>query len=274
MEGYPMNKITTAQKLWHLPIAIALCTISGNASAFPGGNNSFFGGSNNGCGADWPAWTPMYWMEEMADMMGNDNKNNCYPNQQAYGAYPQATYNPYATMAAPQARQYQQPAVSQAPYQAAYTQRALLPYALAQGRTPRRLASPWSGMTSPSSALPFSSVLGGQQGGFSNLLGGRKSTGFMPFSRGFGSSNPFSSMSPMSSFGSPFGAGMNPMSMGGMGMNPMSMGMSPMGMGMNPMSMGGMGMNPMSMGMPGMSGMGMSPFGGSPFGGSSFMPKF
>ena len=263
-----MNKITTARKWCHLPIAIALCSISGSALAFPGGNNSFFGGANNGCGTNWPAWTPMYWMEEMADMMGNSNSNNCYPNQQAYGAYPQSVYNPYIARANPQTRQYRQTAIPPRSYlQAAYTQRALLPYALAQGRTPRKLASPWSGMTSRSSGFPFRSVLGGQQGVFGNPFGGRKSSSFMPFSNGFGSSNPLSSMSPMGSFGSPFGGGMNPMSMGGMGMP----GMSPMGgIGMNPMSMGGMG-------MPGISPMsGMNPMGRgfSPYGGSSFMPRF
>jgi len=257
-----MNKIATVRQLWHLPIAIALCSISGSASAFPGGNNSFFGGSNNGCGTNWPVWTPMYWMEEMTDMMGNNNRNNCYPNQQAaYGAYPQSAYNPYAVTASPQIRQYQQALISrQTPSQAAYIQRALLPYALAQGRVPRKLASPWSGMTSRSTRFPFSSTFGRQQGGFSNLFGGRRNTSFMPFSNGFGSSNPFSSMSPMGSYGSPFGGGMNPMSMGGLGMSPMTMGVP----GMSPMS--GMGMSPM--------GGGFSPFGGSPFGGSSFMPKF
>ena len=254
-----MNKITTARKLYYLPIAIALCTVSSSALAFPGGNNNFFASNNNGCGTDWPAWTPMYWMEEMADMMRNNNNNNCYPNP-AYGAYPPTGYNPYAAVISPQARQYQAQvaAAYRNPYQAAYTQRALLPYALAQGRAPRQLAYPWSGMTSRNAGFPFSSAMGGQQGRFSQLFGGRRNTSFMPFSRGFGSSNPFTSMSPMGSFGSPFGGGMSPMS--GMGMSPMGMGLP----GMSPMS--GMGMSPM--------GGGFSPFGGSPFGGSSFMPKF
>ena len=277
-----MNKIILAAKLWHLPVTLALCTASSSAMAFPGGNNSFFG-SNNGCGTDWPAWTPMYWMEEMADMMGNGNNNNCFPNQ-AYGAYPPQAYNPYAASTIPpQTRQYQAATYPNSYQRRAYVQRAASPYGLAQNPALRRSTSPWSGMTSRTSGLPFSSAFGGQRGGFSNLFGGRRSSGFSPFSSGFGSSNPFSSMSPMSSFGSPFGGGMSPM---GMGMNPMSMGgmgmpgMSPMsGMGMpgiNPMSMGGMGMPGMSpMGGMGMSPMsGFSPFGGSPFGGSSFMPKF
>ena len=247
-----MNKITVAKSLWHLPIAIAFCTMSGSALAFPGDNNPFFGGSNNGCGTDWPVWTPMYWMEEMVDAMRNNSSyDNCYPFQ-AYGAYPPQTYNPYAPAITPaQAMQYR---IARNPAQIlAYRQRALSPYALRAYPLLRQQISPWSGIRSRTSSFPFSTAFGGQRGSLSNLFGGRKNSSIMPFSSGFGSSNPFSSVSPMGSFGSPFGAGMSPLGMGGMGMP-----------GMSPMS--GMGMSPM--------GGGFSPFGGSPFGGSSFMPKF
>lgn len=245
-----MNKIDTRMLS---PLSFtALLAISNSAMAFP--NNNFFG-SNNGCGNDWPVWTPMYWMEEMS----GSNNNNCYPS--TYRGYPQQQYpaSPYSANA------YQA-----SPYQGYYQQSQQLPYsAYGLRQSPAmysRLATanPWAARSAQSSSMPFNNMWG------NSFSGNRSSSAFSPFSRGFSSNpfssmssggfgtNPFSSMSPMGGFGSP------------MGMN--SMGMSPMGMGVPGMSpLGGMGMSPMS----GMSPMGgMSPFGSSPFGGSSFMPRF
>lgn len=59
---------------------LAFASISFNAQAFWGSNNNGWGNngwSNNGWGNGWPAWTPMYWMDELS---GNNNYNDYYGN--------------------------------------------------------------------------------------------------------------------------------------------------------------------------------------------------
>jgi len=64
--------------------ALIVSSISMNAHAFWGGNNNFFG--NNGQGNSWPAWTPMYWMDEFTG--SNNNYNNYYGNANPWSATP------------------------------------------------------------------------------------------------------------------------------------------------------------------------------------------
>jgi hypothetical protein len=207
------------------------------------GNNHRWGGGgwghNDDCN-DWPEWTPMYWMEEMA---GNDD--DCFDGRYRYpAAYPPLNY----------------PSVYQQsyPYAGAGTY-ALSPYAarryagpLGRGIYPPRLAPLRNGIYPPGNPMPgygFSSMprfpassLGfGSPGGFSSpfsSMGGLGYPGMSPMSS-YPPASPFSPMSPMGGLGG-FGSPVSPWSMG-----------SPMG--------GGVGTP-------------WNSFGGSPFGGSGFSP--
>lgn len=73
-----------------LLIGFSLLALSATASA-----NDFFGGNNgewkmgpNGPyyeESDWPEWTPMYWMQEMADSFDNNNDNNGFMGGMPFG---------------------------------------------------------------------------------------------------------------------------------------------------------------------------------------------
>lgn len=91
------------KKVSLLAVLAATLVASGSASA------DWFGdrwGSGNGYN-DWPVWTPMYWMEEMADSVDNNGwggRNNGYgygmpPAQYGYGM--PAPMAPYGYAPAP-----------------------------------------------------------------------------------------------------------------------------------------------------------------------------
>jgi hypothetical protein len=67
---------------------LALALLSGSSL-----NVAAWGGNNGWDWNPWPAWTPMYWMEEMVG--GNDWYNGTYDNG-PYGYSPYGYgYNPY-----------------------------------------------------------------------------------------------------------------------------------------------------------------------------------
>lgn len=190
------------------------------------GGNSFFG-NNNGCN-DWPEWTPMYWMEEMAG-----NNDNCYSGAYGgrYGSPYQSLYSPYS------------------PYAGGVNPYMANPYLGASPYGYPRLPAYGAGL--PRGGTGFPALGNSSFSSFPSFGGNSFSSPFSSFS---GSKSPFSSFgggSPWSSFGSPMSS---PMGLGGFG-SPFSP-MSPMSMG----TMGMPGMSPMSS----MGGMG-SPFGGSGF---------
>lgn len=108
------------KKVSLLAVMASLLVASGSASA------DWFGdrwGGNGGNGYnDWPVWTPMYWMEEMADSVdnngftGNRGYGNGYgaPMQAPYNAQPPYGYGAPAPMPAPYG--YGAPAPMPAPY--------------------------------------------------------------------------------------------------------------------------------------------------------------
>lgn len=58
---------------------LALTSIVSAADFFGSGNNGEWKNGPYGPyweSNDWPEWTPMYWMQEMADSFGNNNDNN------------------------------------------------------------------------------------------------------------------------------------------------------------------------------------------------------
>jgi hypothetical protein len=236
------------------------------------GNNNRFGsggwGYDNDCN-DWPEWTPMYWMEEMAG-----NNDDCfdgryrYPRSQAYPPrYPAQVYPPrYPGQAYPQPYQQAYPYAGAGAYGVRPYAARSYPAPLARGIYPPRLTPLRNGIYPPSNLLsgyglgsiprlPASSFgygsLFSSPGGFASpqsSLGGFAYPGMSPMS----SFSPASPFSPMGGLGSPLSP-ISPWSMG----SPMSSGMGFPGM--SPLSGGGFGAP-------------WSSFGGSPFGGSGFSP--
>jgi hypothetical protein len=97
------SRSSIMKKVSFMAVVASLLLASGSASA------DWFGdrwGGNNGYN-DWPMWTPMYWMEEMADTMddqGWSGRNNRAVAPNGYGVpapygYPQAPYYGYPQQA-------------------------------------------------------------------------------------------------------------------------------------------------------------------------------
>ena len=98
------------KKVSLLAAAAALLVASGSASA------DWFGDRWGNGYNDWPVWTPMYWMEEMADTVDDNGwggRNNHYNGP--YGGYgAPVPYYGYGAPVAPYG--YGAPAAPVAPY--------------------------------------------------------------------------------------------------------------------------------------------------------------
>ena len=97
-----------------LLLVTATTTASANFDFFGGGNEGEWKMGPNGAyweeGSSWPEWTPMYWMEELMDNVGNNDNsnfagmmpfgnNNSYNTAMPYGGFPQQPMMPYAPQA-------------------------------------------------------------------------------------------------------------------------------------------------------------------------------